>query len=277
MKILLIGANSYVGARLFYDLRSSFQIIGTYHKEQFFHEFFQLDITSRESLSNIFSNIKPDIVIHAANYPSPSNAVNNEEAFRSLNDKGTQNVVEFSNKFGSKLIFISSQAANNPSNLYGELKLKSEMLAKQVTNGYLILRPSYIVGFSPNTSNPRPFNKILKCIDDPKTIAEFDISWKLQPTYLGHLSAVIKWIINTDNWNQEVPVFIDELVTQYQIASDILSSFEIEVNKIDLGINIPPSRDSLDFFNSMQLPPRTYAEMIEIVVSEIRNRDKFRL
>lgn len=261
MKILLIGASSYVGARIYFDLRDKYEIIGTYNNNPLLDSFTKLNITNEEEVSRIFNEIKPDIVIHVANYPSPRSAVNNKENFIKLNDDATTFVVGIANKIGAKVIFISSQAANNPDNIYGKLKAESEELVTTTKAGYLILRPSMIVGFSPNTINPRPFNRILKCLDDRTIIGEFDTSWKLQPTYIGNLSQVIEKAINNNIWNKVMPVFIDELVTQYQIAQDILSKFDIKVDQINQHINIPPSKDDLREFNSFDLFPYTYKEI----------------
>lgn len=275
MKVLIIGASSYVGARLYFDLKDKFEIIGTYNNNQFSKSFIKLDVVNKDDVSKLLQKIQPEVVIHVANYPSPKSAINNEENFIKLNDNGTINIVECTNKAHAKLIFISSQAANNATDIYGKLKAKSEKLIKTVKSGYLILRPSMIVGFSPNTKNPRPFNRILRCLDDKKTVGVFDTSWKLQPTYVGHLSQTIKKVIDQNLWNKTIPVFIDKLVTQYQIAKDILHTFDVKVEKTDMQMDIPPSKDSLEEFNSFNFFPRTYEEMIDVILREIKNRDNF--
>ena len=112
---------------------------------------------------------------------------------------------------------------------------------------------------------------------DNKIIGEFDTSWKLQPTYLGHIPQIIEKVINNNLWNMVVPVFIDEIVTQCQIAQDILSEFGLSVKQIDQGIDIPQSRDSLKVFNSFNLYPYTYKEVIEVIIQEIKNRNKFKI
>jgi len=276
-KILMTGASSYVGARIYFDLKDKYDIVGTYFNNPLSKSFIKLNLTDKEAVKKIFKDIKPEIVIHIANFPSPKNAVNNEKNYIALNDKATQYLVENANNVGVKVIFTSSLAAENPDNIYGKLKLKSEGIIKGIKNGYLILRPSMIVGFSPNTANDRPFNRILRCLDDKTKIAQFDTSWKLQPTYVGHLSQVIDKVIQNNTWNKTIPVFIDEIVSQYQIAYDILSQFDVVVNPIDLKRDIPPSNDDLSYFLSLNLAPKSYKEMINVIVEEIKNRGKFKL
>ena len=84
---------------------------------------------------------------------------------------------------GAKVIFMSSFGAINPEDVYGETKFHSEEYVKNTKAGWIVLRPSLIIGYSPNTINDRPFNRILKNLDT-KTDAIYDTSWKFQPTYI---------------------------------------------------------------------------------------------
>lgn len=215
------------------------------------------------------------MIIHVANYPSPSNAKDNEENFTKLNKQSTKFLVDSANKNNSKLVFISSQASINPTNIYGKLKLESEEEIKTVKAGYLILRPSLIVGYSPNTTNKRTFNKILGVLDESDLADKFDTSWILQPTYLGHLSQVIDKFIESNKWNIVQSVYINEQTTQYQMASDILKEFGKKAESIDFKLNIPLSKENLTEFKKLNLKPKTYKEMIEVIVEEIKERDNF--
>lgn len=275
MKILITGASSYAGSRIYFDLKDKYELIGTYFSNPLSEKLLKLDLSDKETVFKFFVENKPDIVVHVANFPSPRNAVDNEEQFIKLNENSTEYIVEAANNVGAKVIFISSQAANNPDNIYGKLKVKSEEMVKGVKAGYLILRPSLMVGFSPNTTNPRPFNRILSCLDNRSTICEFDISWKLQPSYVGHLSQAIDKVIQRDLWNKTIPVFINEVVTQFQLARDILQPFGVSVKEVDQHMDIPLSPEDLIDMNNLGLTPNTYKEMVELIVDEIKNRNKF--
>jgi dTDP-4-dehydrorhamnose reductase len=274
VRILLTGASSYVGARIYYDLKSKFDIIGTYFCHALSNEFIQINLTNSNEVHKIIQKTQPSIIIHIANYPSPREAAGNEVKYRELNEQSNRYIVEEANKKGIKVIFMSSLAAENPDNIYGKLKLKSENIIETTSNGYLILRPSLIVGLSPNATNDRPFNRILKCLDT-KVAGQFDTSWKLQPTYIGHLSQIIDKSITNNVWNRIVPVYIDQIVTQYQIANDILMPFGFSVKPIDKLMNIPPATDNISYLKSLDLAPHTYLEMIKTIVEEIKNRDRF--
>lgn len=275
--ILITGASSYAGSRIYFDLKDEYQLIGTYFSNPLSDNFLKLDLSDRDAVIKFFEEKKPDIIVHVANFPSPRSAVNNEEKFTKLNENSTEYIVEAANKIGTKVIFISSQAANNPDNVYGKLKVKSEDIVKGVSAGYLIIRPSLMVGFSPNTTNPRPFNRILNCLDDRSVMGEFDTSWKLQPSYVGHLSQAIDRVIQHNLWNKTIPIFINEVVTQYQLAHDILEPFDVSVNEVDQHMDIPLSPEDLTDMNGLGLIPNTYKEMIKVIIEEIKNRDAFKL
>ncbi len=269
LKILIIGANGYLGARLFVDLKDVFDVVGTYHRNQLYKEFIKLDITDEKQVEKIFSQVKPDIIIQTANYPSPRFAKDNEENYKNLNLSSTRIIKNQADKIKARVVFISSFAALNPDNIYGKLKLESEEIIKGVTAGYLVLRPSLILGYSPSQNNDRPFDRVLRCIDDPEK-AEFDTSWKFQPTYVGHLSAVIKAAIKNDVFNHLVHVFSPSVETQFSTAQDILKPFGVEVKPIDKQMNMPLQERNESKLIDLDLPICSYKEMIDNIHSEIR-------
>ncbi len=276
MKIVILGANGYLGARLFYDLRKKHDVVGTYNRTQFFHEFVQLDITNEIQVKEFFQTQKPDIIIHAANYPSSRPAKDDPEGYIKVNLDSARYIQEAADAAGAKLVFISSFAAAFPTDVYGELKAKSEEVVKKTKVGWLILRPSLILGFSPNIENDRPFNRVLKCLDT-KTVGEFDTSWKFQPTYIGHLSDVIHAAIEMNIFNKTVHVFSPIVVTQYSTAKDILAPFDIDVKPIDKGMNLKVWEKDEKELIDLGLPTCSYEEMIRKIHEEIRNRKSFTL
>ncbi len=276
MKILILGANGYLGSRLFLDLRDSFDVVGTYNKTQFHEDFIQLDITDRDQVKKVFNKVKPDVVIHTANFPSPRFAKDNEENYKKLNLTSSEIIKDIANQIGAKVIFISSFAALNPDNIYGKLKLESEQIIKDVEAGYLVLRPSLILGFSPNSSNDRPFDRVFRCIENPE-LAEFDTSWKFQPTYIGHLSDVIKTAIENNIFNHVVHVFSPSIETQFSTAQDILKPFNIEVKAIDKQMDMPLQEKEESELTELGFPTCSYQEMIDSIHEEIRNKDRFKL
>ena len=276
MKILVTGASSYVGARIYFDLKDKYEVIGTYFKNQLSKKFLQLDLTDKNAVEKILRKVKTEVIVHVANYPTPRDIANNEENFTALNKEATKTLIKVTNEISAKLVFISGQAALLSNNLYEIYKAESEKTVQGTKAGYLILRPSLVVGFSPNTVNERFQNKMLRCFKNKKDEG-FDVSWNLQPTYIGHLSQIIDQSIEKKYWNKTMSVYFDEVTTKHKMANEILGQFGIKVSKIDKGYNFPEANQDLSLMNRFNLLPKTYQGMIKTMIEEIENRDKFRL
>lgn len=276
MKILLTGASSYVGARLYFDLSKLFDVVGTYHGNRLSPKFIPLDITNSTEITQTISFQKPDIILHVAADANPRTCEANPEKAIALNQTSTENIVREANAMGAKMIFMSSLGAVNPEDVYGETKLHSEEYAKNTNAGWIILRPSLIIGYSPNTQNDRPFNRILKNIDT-KTEAIYDTSWKFQPTYIGHLSEVIETVIRKNMWNKIIPIVTPDLKSRFDIAHDILKAFDIKVSPIDKHDSMRTITDDLSTLKRLNLPVYSYETMIEKIIEEIRRRNDFSL
>lgn len=274
MKILILGASSYVGARLYLDLKKSFDTVGTYSKSKISPKLIHLDITDKDEVSRVIMEVKPEVIIHSANNANARWCEANPDLAQLLNVTATEYIVEAANSIKAKLIYISSFAVLNQGNVYGRTKLESEEIAKKALAGWLILRPSYIVGFSPNSVNDRPFNRLLRNLDDGVP-AEYDTSWKFQPTWVGHISEVIKACLEKDINNEIIPIAVPDLKSRYDIATDILTPFAVTVIPVDKKDSLPVTKDDLAKLKGLGLPTYSYREIIDKIVEEIKQRSTF--
>lgn len=276
MKILVLGASSYVGARLYLDLSKNHEVIGTFSNNKLCADFIQLDITNASAVSAVIKSVKPDLIIHVANNADARWCEANPTQAHELNEKSTVTIANEAKKHSARLLYISSFAAINPENVYGETKRSSEEIIKSTCEDWLIIRPSLIVGFSPNTTNDRPFNRFLKNID-AKTQAEYDNSWQFQPTFLGHISEIIEQSLQKELTKLVLPVAVNELVTRYQLATDILTPFGITVSPTKSPN--PPAifKENLSILRKYELSEHSYKDSVESVAQEIRNREHFTL
>ena len=190
-----------------------------------------------------------------------------------MNVKSTEYIVDVANKIGSKIIYISSVAAIEPVNYYGETKRDSEEIIKKTRAGWIILQPSLIVGYSPNTTNDRPFNRILKNID-AGTEVQYDNNWQFQPTWLGHISEVIDVLITQNKINISVPIMTEDFATRFTIAKDILENFNVKVVPVEKDKVLKDASHSGTLID-LSLPTYSYKEIVEKAVNEIKNKDKF--
>ncbi len=276
MKILLTGASSYVGARLYFDLIKNFEVIGTYNNQQLSNEFIKLDVTNNTEVKRVIITHKPNIIIHAANNANVRWCETNPQQATELNENSTKYLVDVANGINAKIIYISSFAARSTLNIYGKTKKNSEDLVRNTYAGYVIFQPSLIIGYSPNTTNDRPFNRILKNIDE-RTPAVYDSSWKFQPAYIRHISEIIKIVIERNINKEIIPIAASDLKSRFDIAKDILTHFGIKVQSVDKQDTTPILTDNLTKLSELNLPIYTYSQMIDNIIEEIKQRKIFTL
>jgi len=269
MKILITGASSYVGASIYSTLKEKYSVTGTYNSHKLFPELELLDITDNGRVMKKVSAKKPDVIIHAAANASGGWCEKNPELAVAINQQGTRHIVDSANAIDSKVIFISSFAVADTASLYGRTKIASEQYVKEVEAGYVILRPSLIIGLSPNTTNDRPFNRMLRNITEG-TPAVYDTSWKFQPTWLRHLDGVILGILEQEIINETIPVSVPELKTRYEIANDLPPKFGIKAKPENKHDDTPTFSEKLNKLKELKLPQYSYIQMIAGIITEIK-------
>ncbi|MBI4973783.1 sugar nucleotide-binding protein [Candidatus Roizmanbacteria bacterium] len=159
MKILILGASSYLGARIFFDLKDAHEVIGTYSTFQLSRSFTKLDVTKKDDVTKLITAFKPQIIIHVANIADPRWCATHPPEALLLNQIATEFIASSAIKFNSKIIYLSSIVAYEPATLYSQTKVESEKIIASSTDNYIHLRPAFVLGYSPNTTNDRPFNR----------------------------------------------------------------------------------------------------------------------
>lgn len=273
MRLLVTGASGYVGARIYFDLNPSFNLVGTFFSNQLSKNLIPLNITDKNEVDKIIGEVRPEIIIHVANNPNSEWCEAHPKEAVELNQTSSKYLVNSANKNNAKIIYISTMGAIVPRDLYQKTKAASEEIFKLTEAGYLILRPSVGIGYSPNTTHDNFFNQILRCLKhDRKAI--FDTSLKLQPTHLTHISSVIRECLDRKIWNQVIPISVVEMRSRYDIAKDILREFGVEVSPIDKHIlpfnSVEGVDDELKRFGLTML---SYHQAIKMTVADLKNRD----
>ena len=126
-----------------------------------------LDITDKEAVEKIISEINPDAVIHCAAWTAVDLAEDEEkqEKVRSINAGGTQNIAEVCKKLDCKMTYISTDyvfdgqgtepwepdcKAYAPLNVYGKTKLEGEKFVQQFSSRFFIFRTAWLYGDGKN-------------------------------------------------------------------------------------------------------------------------------
>ncbi len=275
MKVVITGSNGYLGARLFEYFKKNFegQVYGTYlsggsgaETEQ--SNTFLLDITQRENVERVFAAIKPDVVIHSAAI-AHGDSSNDSSLLKEVNIKGTENVVEEARKYNSKILYVSTIGALTNSE-YGKSKLQGEKIVQNSFLEYCIVRPSLIIGISPNRDPAITFNNIVESIKSDVPVI-LDSEWKFQPSWIDHVTEVIfAWVIG--RFTDQGPIYplVPEVKSRFEVAQDLLSHFDKTATAIEnprYEENELIGQESLVRNN---LPVYSYQNIIDIIVKQIK-------
>lgn len=127
LKVLVTGSAGFLGASMSYELlKNNFKVIGvdnyinsdeknTSIIKRLFDDrfnFVEADISNNnEALESIFSEFKPNLVMHFAALKSVPESIKKPKLYLENNIKGTENILNFMRKFECKNIIYSSSAA----------------------------------------------------------------------------------------------------------------------------------------------------------------------
>jgi dTDP-4-dehydrorhamnose reductase len=159
-RVLLTGGNGFIGTRFRESHHHNFEILST--------DVDEMNILIKNNVEDALRLFRPDYVIHTAAIALTDFCNENPEKCREINVTGAVNVAEACKKFGSKMIFLSTEQVFNgnsepgpyrenhipvPDTIYGKNKLEAENLIKNLLDDYLILRFTWMFGI-PERNSP---------------------------------------------------------------------------------------------------------------------------
>lgn len=154
MKYLLIGNHGQLGSEFedkLTELRKDFVAV----------DIDKVDICDYQAITNLFSFVKPSIVINCAAYNDVDAAEHNKEIAFNVNAEAVKYLAYSSYKHHAFLIHFSSDYVfdgkktdgmysevdeTNPINTYGKSKLAGEHLLQNELDDYLLFRLSWVYG-----------------------------------------------------------------------------------------------------------------------------------
>ena len=165
-KILITGANGLLGQSIINVNNDRFDICSTSKGESIYDLngtlFKSMDILNSGDIDIIFSNFKPDVIIHAAAMTNVDWCEANPIYCNRVNIDGTQNIITACEKYSAHLIFISTDfifdgkiggysetAQENPLSVYGKSKSAAEKLIQASNCKWTIARTSLVIGYFP--------------------------------------------------------------------------------------------------------------------------------
>lgn len=123
----------------------------------------QMDITDREAVKKIITDLKPDVVVHCAAWTAVDMAEDDDkvEKVRAINAGGTDNIAKVCKKIGAKMVYLSTDYVFDgqgekpwepdckdykPLNIYGQTKLEGELAVSSQLEKYFIVRIAWVFG-----------------------------------------------------------------------------------------------------------------------------------
>ncbi len=170
----------------------------------------ELDLTNKEEVDKYMEEIKPNLVIHCAAYTAVDNAEENEEAAENINVNATGYIAENCKKYGSKMIYISTDYVfdgtkdlnevyevtdkTNPMSVYGKTKLMGERKALNNPKTFVV-RTSWVFGI-----NGKNFMRTMLDLSETRSELNVVSDQYGSPTYTVDLARLLVDMAGTEKY-----------------------------------------------------------------------------
>lgn len=171
-----------------------------------------LDITDKETVDSVISEVCPDVVVHCAAWTAVDLAEDEDkkDKVHAINAAGTENIAEVCKKLDAKMVYISTDYVFDgqgsepwepdckdykPLNVYGQTKLEGELAVSRILDKYFIVRIAWVFGL-----NGKNFIKTMLNVGkkyDTVRVVNDQIG---TPTYTYDLARLLVDMIETDKY-----------------------------------------------------------------------------
>ena len=160
MKVLVTGVKGQLGFDVVKELKKrGYDAVGV--------DINEMDITDAEKVTEVITDVNPDVVVHCAAWTAVDAAEDEENIpkVRAINVSGTQNIADVCKNINCKMIYISTDYVFNglgtepwqadcrdydPLCVYGQTKLEGELAVSQTLDKYVIVRIAWVFGKNGN-------------------------------------------------------------------------------------------------------------------------------
>lgn len=153
-RILVTGAGGRVGSNLVHTMGRRLPVSGTFHRLRYRPPglpTYHMDLASKKSIADVFSDARPDVVIHAAALTQLDWCETHVAETRAANVDGTRQLVEVAREFEARVVLISTDMVfdggsppyregdrTGPVNVYALSKLDSEPLVRALPDSLIV-------------------------------------------------------------------------------------------------------------------------------------------
>ena len=192
-----------------------------------------MDITDRETVMNVISSVRPDVVVHCAAWTAVDLAEDEDkiEIVRAINVNGTQNIADVCRQLDCKMVYLSTDYVFDgqgeepwqpdckdykPLNVYGQTKLEGELAVANTLEKYFIVRIAWVFGL-----NGKNFIKTMLNVGkkyDTVRVVNDQIG---TPTYTLDLSRLLVDMIETEKYGYYHATNEGGYISWYDFACEI--------------------------------------------------------
>jgi dTDP-4-dehydrorhamnose reductase len=277
MKILITGGTGLLGKALIENNSSKYEIIGTYignysmeDNEQ--AKYLKADVRDKDAYIRLFTNFKPEVVVHTAGVGSPDFAEKNKDETWQLNILGTQNIISICELFNSKFVYISSNGIYDgenapyceedeikPINYYGKIKLKAEEITKKAHIPFAIVRPILMYGWNYSFERYNIVTHTLATLQNNEEIFAYDDVYS-NPLFSYNCANTIWKIIEKEKYDI-FNIAGNETVSIFQLLKQVADVFDLDEDLVK------PVQQG--FFNELVKRPRDTSFKTEKMEKEL--------
>ena len=205
-----------------------------------------LDITDKEAVNKVITEIKPDVVVHCAAWTAVDMAEDDDKValVRKVNADGTQNIADACKKLSCKMMYISTDYVFNgqgtepwqpdckdyaPLNVYGQTKLEGELAVANTLDKYFIVRIAWVFGLNGN-------NFIKTMLNVGKKFPELRVVNDQigTPTYTLDLARLLVDMIETEKYGYYHATNEGGYISWYDFACEIFkqANYDVKVTPV---------------------------------------------
>ena len=297
MRILVTGANGLLGQKLslLLDGKEDIDLVATARSVQAIPlkrgTLQQLDITDKEDVTKVISEVQPEVVINTAAMTQVDQCETERERCWLSNVTAVAHLVESCERANAKLIHLSTDfifdgregplkedALPKPVNYYGESKLAGEKLVRESNIEWAIVRTVLVFGATAGHSRSNIVLWVKKSLEEGKTIQVVNDQWRT-PTLAEDL-AMGCYLVASKKATGVYHISGEEMMTPYDIAMATARFFGLDlslvqptdsstfkqpaVRPLKTGFDISKARAVLGY------APRSFADGLAILASQIQ-------
>jgi dTDP-4-dehydrorhamnose reductase len=236
MKIMITGAKGQLGADCDRLLRKRHEVMALARGE--------MDITNVPDVDTRIKQFLPDVIINCAAYTQVDKCETEKDDAWKVNVAGAENLAECTEKYGSRLIHVSTDYVfdgrknvpepyvetdeTNPVSYYGKTKLAGEKAIKSATDRFIIVRTAWLYGISGHNFLKTMLKLSYKSSDNNIKVVNDQFG---SPTWTHRLALQIERLIET-NYRGIFHATAEGFCTWYELADYFLKKMDVPYTMI---------------------------------------------